>query len=310
MMAILRYMKKWLLAGCIGFLILLTAIYVFIPSTLVVIAVVPIKCNVNGADRFLRDSSNPMSWLPDAKAGGIRYEVGKRFLRMVEIRINDGRESVTGGLSVFPKADIDSAVLQWKLSLHASHNPIKRIGQYQEAGRLQAEMEVVLTRLRSTLEDQTRVYGIAIRQTSITDSAIVSTKNVYGEYPSTAAIYELVDKLRLFILSHGGQVSSYLMLNVNRETNGQFQVEVALPTDKVLQPNGNFRCKVMIHGKYLEADVRGGNASVDAALDQMRNYISDYQRTVMAIPFQYLVTDRRSEPDTTKWLTKLYYPVF
>jgi hypothetical protein len=45
-------------------------------------------------------------------------------------------------------------------------------------------------------------------------------------------------------------------------------------------------------------------------MGQMKNYISDYQRTVMAIPFQSLVTDRRKEADTTKWLTKLYFPIF
>jgi hypothetical protein len=30
----------------------------------------------------------------------------------------------------------------------------------------------------------------------------------------------------------------------------------------------------------------------------------------MAIPYQSLVTDRMKEPDTMKWLTRLYVPVF
>jgi hypothetical protein len=29
----------------------------------------------------------------------------------------------------------------------------------------------------------------------------------------------------------------------------------------------------------------------------------------MAIPFQSLITDRVKEPDTAKWITKLYAPV-
>jgi len=35
----------------------------------------------------------------------------------------------------------------------------------------------------------------------------------------------------------------------------------------------------------------------------------DYQRAIIAIPFQMLITDRTKETDSTKWITRLYYPV-
>jgi hypothetical protein len=41
----------------------------------------------------------------------------------------------------------------------------------------------------------------------------------------------------------------------------------------------------------------------------MQLYFDDYDKTSMAITFQYLVTDRIKEADTAKWITEIYAPV-
>jgi hypothetical protein len=57
-------------------------------------------------------------------------------------------------------------------------------------------------------------------------------------------------------------------------------------------------------------EVRGGDYTVNQALEHLQEYMNDYQRATMAIPFQSWVTDRSAEKDTTKWVTKIYYPVY
>jgi hypothetical protein len=42
----------------------------------------------------------------------------------------------------------------------------------------------------------------------------------------------------------------------------------------------------------------------------MRNYISDHQYADAAVPYQSLITNRVTEKDTTKWVTKICYPVY
>jgi hypothetical protein len=41
----------------------------------------------------------------------------------------------------------------------------------------------------------------------------------------------------------------------------------------------------------------------------MELYISDHERVPPAIPFLSLVTNRMLEPDSSKWITLIYYPV-
>jgi hypothetical protein len=66
---------------------------------------------------------------------------------------------------------------------------------------------------------------------------------------------------------------------------------------------------MMKGGNILSGEVIGGPQEIDAATKQFELYIHDYQRTIIAIPFQMLITDRTKEPDSTKWITRIYYPV-
>jgi hypothetical protein len=66
----------------------------------------------------------------------------------------------------------------------------------------------------------------------------------------------------------------------------------------------------MVLGNILEAEVRGGEAAVQNGIEELENYKEDHEKTSPAIPFQLLVSDRSKEPDTAKWITRLYYPVF
>jgi hypothetical protein len=84
---------------------------------------------------------------------------------------------------------------------------------------------------------------------------------------------------------------------------------VAIPVGSRMMSEGDFLFSRLVPGKFLFTEVKGGPAAVDRALSGIKDYIRDYQRTVMAVPFQSLVTDRMQEPDSTRWVTRIYYPV-
>jgi hypothetical protein len=49
--------------------------------------------------------------------------------------------------------------------------------------------------------------------------------------------------------------------------------------------------------------------AVDKGMQQLEYYLNEHRLRPPALPFQSLVTDRLVERDTTKWITRLYYPV-
>ena len=66
----------------------------------------------------------------------------------------------------------------------------------------------------------------------------------------------------------------------------------------------------MVLGNILKAEVTGGLDRVKEGETELANYVDDYHKLSPAIPFQSLVTDRISQADSTKWITRLYYPIF
>jgi hypothetical protein len=303
-------MRKGLFITGVILLFLLAAIYLLIPSRLNIVVVFPVMCNIDAADRSLRDTANRTKWWGDQESGAMRCSVTGLFRRMIDVRIDDRGTSVPSRLSVFPNVRIDSCLLRWELSLSSGLNPITRIERYQQAKELGADMEGVLSRLGSRLEDQRLVYGMVITEGNTKDSALVSTERTFDHYPSDSVIYGLIGKLRQFAARKRRHETGYPMLNVTNELRGMCKVEVGLPIDGFMNGEGDIRWSRLIRVVFLEADVRGGDSTVKRAVNQMASYISDYQRTIMAIPYQSLITDRMKERDTTKWVTRLYVPVF
>ena len=176
---------------------------------------------------------------------------------------------------------------------------------------MNADIEAILRGLGSYLEDARKVYGIEIVEKGTQDDTlVVETSRTDSVYPTTEEVYSEVQKLERFVKEHGGRVTGHPIMNVTSGP-GTYKLRVALPVDREGKEEGDMRYHSLPQRvPWLEADVRGGELTVREALRQMENYIADHQKTVMAIPFLSLVTDRMAEPDTSKWVTRIYYPIF
>ncbi len=100
------------------------------------------------------------------------------------------------------------------------------------------------------------------------------------------------------------------MLNVHKDGPELYEAMVALPTKSDLLSTGNFQLKKMVLGKILMAEIKGGEHTIIKGEEELTNYVNDYKKISPAIPFQSLVTNRQQESDTSKWVTRLYYPIF
>jgi hypothetical protein len=204
----------------------------------------------------------------------------------------------------------DSADIVWQGVLPTSYNPIKRLQKYLEAKQINKDIGILIKNMRSFFSKPENIYGFAIRQEPVIDSILVSTFATAKGYPSTAFIYNLLNQLRDYVKNQSAKETGYPMLNIGTEDSINYLTRVAIPVDKELKSSGNISYKRMLgRGKILVTEVKGGPGSISNAFYQMKNYVSDYQRVAPAIPFLSLVTDRIKEPDSSKWITRVYYPV-
>ena len=315
-------MNRLLTAGIVLVVLAIASTYFLIPSELVVSKIAVLNCNRDGAYRILRDTGGWIKWWPREGTGGqdrdgdklsfrgVGYRMSQLLLRGADIVCYDKGNEIPSELTIYPLGGIDSCYLQWQFTQKASWNPFKRIGQYRDAKRLKEGMGVILDSLGGYLGNRVSVYGVAITEASTKDSCLVETSSMRKDYPGTPVLYDAVHRLESFAGARGGTRTGYPMVNVDPLKDGQYHVRVAIPVDRKLADSGDIVYRKLIRGNYLESDVRGGPGAVNAALAGMNNYIRDYRRTVMAIPFFSLLTDRTKEPDSTRWLTRIYYPIY
>jgi hypothetical protein len=204
--------------------------------------------------------------------------------------------------------ETDSIAIMWQCDLQTTMNPFEKIKQYFEAVNTKKSMEEVLSSLKAFVEKDENIYGLKISETSVRDSFLISKKQLFTQQPTMQDIYNLINDLKIYAAKNNCVQTDAPMLNILQDSD-KYRVMVALPVNKeiTVQPPVSF--VKMVNGNFMTTYVQGGLMTVQNALQQMQLYFSDYDKTPMAITFQYLVTDRIKETDTTKWITEIYAPV-
>jgi hypothetical protein len=153
------------------------------------------------------------------------------------------------------------------------------------------------------------IYGVNIVHTMSDDSILVTLSGYTPAYPTTEYIYTLIDTVKKYVDGKGAVAHNYPMLNVALSGDGRYRTMVALSVNKQIEDAGRILVKRFVPWKMIEGDVQGGAHTADKAMGQLYKFRDDYHLSIMSIPFEFLITDRRQEPDTTKWVTRVCAPI-
>jgi hypothetical protein len=309
-------MKKWILLLFVLIFLSVVAIYVIIPSNLQISDAVTLGCSPASAARGLLQEFNWPKWL---NSGGERiistndrreiftYAINTRLNKELQVEITKGNQKWPSRLYIVPEVG-DSISVKWQCTIESGINPFLRWKQYKDAVALHEDMHHVLGRLKSVLENEQNIYGFSILQTRVTDTVLIATRASFKGFPSTSEIYKLIHDLRKYINTQGAKETGFPMIHHDRIDSLRTETMVAIPVNKRLPEKGKFMSKRMVPGYILVAEVKGGQAKVSKAFDEMENYISDYQKQKIAISFESYVTSREAT-DSSSWITKVYFPI-
>ncbi|HKZ65439.1 MAG TPA: GyrI-like domain-containing protein [Chitinophagaceae bacterium] len=315
-------MKKWLIIIVCFLMVALAFTYLFIPTIVSFSYSISLRANPQGLYRSLLDEKSWHLWWPENSNdsnndtlpnqffyNGYKYTIDAKKTSSIFISITGKTIKAKTILNLFPISN-DSVQLVWEGKMPTSYNLIKRMEVYFKSKQLKHDISLTMGKIDSFFSKTGNIYGSDIQQIPVLDSILVSTHATSKDYPTIAFIYDLIDQLKEYIRGQSAKETGFPMLNITTTDSSNYLTRVAIPVNKRLKPSGKISYRWMMGGgKILVSEVRGGPASIDRAFQQIENYIHDYHRTTPAIPFLSLVTDRRKEPDTAKWITKIYYPV-
>ncbi len=313
-------MKKWFIVACSLFPLFLISAYFIIPAKMLVTKSITANANQTGVYRFLNNESNWQKWWPgtssitksgdaELESGGFRFKIGNPLYNGFDISITKDKKIDSSILNIFSLGK-DSIKIEWNITINTGTNPFSKINQYFKAKKLNNRLEHVLTALQKYISVVNNIYGIDIRKEKVKIEFLVSTKKTFDHYPTTEDIYEIVGQIKKYTSSKQVKEEDYPMLNIKNPDSIHYEAQVAIPVDRKLTDTDNFSIKRMLKmGDILVAEIRGGKNQIDSAMRQMNIYASDHQYNNIAIPFHSLVTDRMKEADSSKWVTRIYFPV-
>jgi hypothetical protein len=309
-------MKKWLLVTAAVIIAALAGVYMFIPAQLNIVQITPIKCTTNGAYRVLSNHDKWQGWWPGPQSNsntfhfnGGSFSLTNQLNNTLEVLIQQKELYLISTLHLIP-APGDSTIINWSCNISTGINPIARIQKYNQALALKNNMNLALGHFKTFAEKKENIYGISFNVTVFTDSFMVSTKSVQKDYPDVSTVYSQLNAIKKYSASHQAKQTAPPMMNITSLHPAGYQLLTALPVNRQVPASGPFFNQRIPLNRFWVTRVHGGSASVEHAIHQFQLYVQDYQKTVMALPFQKLITDRSAEPDTSRWITDIYFPLF
>jgi len=313
-------MKKIVLAILLVLVLFIAVVYVFIPNSLTISSAASFHANRDGVYRFLSDENNWQKWWPGSisKTAGdsiqFRYEdcdlrIEEILYNAVELKVSKNSDTSLALFKLVPFTN-DSIGIEISSEVNARPGPFSRLSAYFMARRLKQVFDGIVLSLSKYTGELKNIYGMNIKNEKVQYANLISTKQLFRRYPSTSDVYALIQKLRNYANKCGAHELFSPMLHIQKADSTSYTAQVGIPVDRALPEKDDITSKWMMKGgNILTGDVIGGQKQIEDAQRQMELYISDYQRSIIAIPFQMLITDRTKEPDSTKWITRLYYPV-
>jgi hypothetical protein len=299
-------MRKIVLSLAALLILTITAVYVFIPSQIIIKGKQIVYNPSASVIRGMMQTEKWSEWMPkevEIKVLGSLVATIQASLMMdgvqvpVEFSIENGenKNSIIGFVTSMD-------IRQW--------SPIARVQYYIYAKRIQSKLDHVLEAAKNHYNYSKGIYGFEIVETKVKDSSLITIDQTSMDTPSIAQIYQMVNQLEQYILSQNGKAKGAPMVNITRLDEKEIYTQVAIPIERDIAANGDFVIKKMVLGNLLSVEVQGDQKRVNDAFEATKQYINDKQKSSPAIPFIIYNTNRLLEKDATKWKSTINYPIF
>ena len=318
-------MKRIFLFVLIALVVITLSTYIFIPGNIQIVSSAVMQTSENGTERILlnkntwgnwwnyssKDTLNkvPIKQEESHTLNGDSFEITELLYKAAKINIKHNSQTLETKLILIP-LNVDSTGVQWSYGFKTSLNPYNRFLQYLDASKIKRNMDQVLNHLKDYLQKDENVYGIHITRESTKDTTLVLTKVILANHPTTKDIYNTIGQLQQFAKSNNAIATGNPIYNISPKENNKFQLMCALPINHKIIPNAQFSNISMVKGSFMVTEVIGGDSTLNNAAKKMQQYFEDFRRVTMAVNFTMLVSDRMYQTDTSKWISKLYYPVY
>lgn len=217
-------------------------------------------------------------------------------------------ESVSNGSFSFTKTNSGISV-SWTNEGELGWPIARLMGFFMSFDKMMGpDFEKGLAKLKTVAESTPEyTYSIMEKEVSSTIIAVVHNKVAMGEIgnilgKSYGEIQELMKK-------QGANMTGSPMAITLAWDSTSWDFEAAIPIDKEIKGNVQVQVKQSYSGKVIYLSYTGPYEGTYKAYNELHSYMKEKGFTQNGGPWEVYITDPSTEPDTSKWITEIYFPV-
>ena len=240
---------------------------------------------------------------------GFTYKITELLTDGGMIQIKKDDLSLNSRIQTYTK-NRDSIIVNWQLNYPTGYNPFTRPFLYRKVSALKKSLPVVFDSLCHFADHTVNIYGFPIQRTTFTEIYLLATRFKSTSYPTTDVLYKAINNLRNYLEKQGAAEKYYPMTNTKQTDSSQYETMIAISIDKKIPVVDDFFISQMVpmEDRFLVTEVTGGPAEIEKAHKAVEKYMSDHSLSSPARPFEILVSERNKITDSTRWITKIFYP--
>jgi hypothetical protein len=243
------------------------------------------------------------------KINDVHFTLNNALSNLIQIDIATNKIQTKSFITV-NNINKDSAAIRWFFEIKTGWNPISRWNDYQEAKKIKKASAQLLDEMKSFVEQPINIYGFDIKEITLNDTLLLVTKFKCDKRPTNNQIYTAADEIEKYLKQFNQKAINNPMVTILDNQNYDYTVMVGLSIRSIVPETDKFKLKRMpVNGKMFITNVTGGDLSIQNGYEALKNYLLDAKRPSPAVPFELLINDRRLNLDSTKWQTRIYYPV-
>jgi len=243
------------------------------------------------------------------KINDVHFTLNNALSNLIQIDIATNKIQTKSFITV-NNINKDSAAIRWFFEIKTGWNPISRWNDYQEAKKIKKASAQLLDEMKSFVEQPINIYGFDIKEITLNDTLLLVTKFKCDKRPTNNQIYTAADEIEKYLKQFNQKAINNPMVTILDNQNYDYTVMVGLSINSIVPETDKFKLKRMpVNGKMFITNVTGGDLSIQNGYEALKNYLLDAKRPSPAVPFELLINDRRLNLDSTKWQTRIYYPV-
>ncbi len=170
------------------------------------------------------------------------------------------------------------------------------------------DFEKGLAKLKTVVESTSKYsYSIMEKEVTTNTIAVVHNKVQMGQIGNVLG--ESYGKIQELIKKNGANIIGAPMAITLAWDSLSWDFEAAIPIDKEIKGTDKVQIKQSYSGKVIFLSYTGPYEKTYKAYTELENYKKEKGYSDNGGPWEVYITDPGSEPDTSKWITEIYFPV-